>query len=145
MGNTLLHLQFMQQTLRAPPGGRSFPGSRDSALNTQAMSLGGFCPRRKRRHSTGTVNRSGRIRCGVLGIREGIPEKVAFGRALEEVGECAMWKSGQRDGREGEKLECSRTVEDSGVAGAGEEWGTVRDVANELVGPEHTGRWKLSC
>lgn len=64
-------------------------------MNTQVMSLGGLCPRREHRHSTGTINRSGRTRGGVLGIREGIPVKVAFGSALEEAGEGASWKSGQ--------------------------------------------------
>lgn len=126
----------MEQTLRAPPGARSIPGSRDSALNTQAMSLGGFRPRKEHRRSTRTVNRSGRTRCRVLGIREGIPDKVAFGRTREEVRECGNLGR-ERDGREDARLVCSGTVEDSSVAGTGEEWSPGRDVAHELVGPEH--------
>lgn len=58
-----------------------------------------------------------------------------------------IWAGGafQREGGEGTKLEGLRTVEGSGAAGAGEERGTVTDVAHELLWPEHIGCGELSC
>lgn len=140
MGNTLLHLFSCNEHDGQPQVVGPF---QDAEVHEPT----GDVPRESlSQEGTQTLNRDGKQKwkdqVRGTGHQGGNPSEGGFWESSGGRGgrrPVEIWAGGafQRDAGEGAKLGGSRTVRDSGVAGAGEERDTVTGVAHELMRPEH--------